>query len=90
MRLMRHASLATTTKYMRTVENRMREAVNNLGCDSGCDSVTVTGHEMSHLAKLGNLEQLAKLLKNRIFIEGKGNGGGQIRTVDSADMSRVL
>ena len=27
MRLMRHTSLATTTKNMRTVETRMREAV---------------------------------------------------------------
>jgi integrase len=35
MRLMRHTSLATTTKYMRTVENRMREAVENLGGDVG-------------------------------------------------------
>ena len=35
MRLMRHTSLATTTKYMRTVEERMRHAVENLGGDSG-------------------------------------------------------
>ena len=34
MRLMRHTSLGTTTKYMRTVEDRMREAVANLGYDS--------------------------------------------------------
>jgi integrase len=27
MRLMRHTSLATTTKYLRTVEERMRQAV---------------------------------------------------------------
>jgi integrase len=47
MRLMRHTSLATTTKYMRTVETRMREAVESLGCDSGCDSNVATGHEMT-------------------------------------------
>ena len=34
MRLMRHKSLATTTKYMRAVEERMRDAVENLGGDS--------------------------------------------------------
>jgi integrase len=33
MRLMRHTNLATTTKYMRTVEERMRDAVENLGGD---------------------------------------------------------
>src|SRR5262249_55608098 len=31
MRLMRHTSLVTTTKYMRTVVERMRQAVENLG-----------------------------------------------------------
>src|SRR5215467_13917650 len=56
MRLMRHTSLATTTKYMRTVEARMREAVeslgsssstlnSNLGGDFGGDSVAAKGHE---------------------------------------------
>jgi hypothetical protein len=34
MRLMRYTSLATTTKCMRTVEERMRHAVENLGGDS--------------------------------------------------------
>ena len=43
MRLMRHTSLATTTKYIRTVEERMRHAVENLGGDS----MAVNGREMS-------------------------------------------
>jgi integrase len=90
MRLMRHTNLATTTKYMRTVEDRMREAVENLGCDSGCDSMAAKGSEMSQLAKLGIVGELAKLLKDQGFLEGKFGGGGQIRTDDAADMSRVL
>jgi hypothetical protein len=34
MRMMRHRSLATTTKYMRSVEARMRQAVEFLRGDS--------------------------------------------------------
>jgi integrase len=90
MRLMRHTSLATTTKYMRTVEDRMREAVENLGCDSGCDSMAAKGHEMSQLAKLGIVGELAKLLKNQGLFKRKVGGGEWSRTTDAADMSRVL
>jgi hypothetical protein len=75
MRLMRHTNLATTTKYMRTVENRMKEAVENLGCDSGCDSMAATGHEMSLLAKLGVSEEVAKTLINHGIFKGKFGGG---------------
>jgi integrase len=90
MRLMRHTNLATTTKYMRTVEERMREAVENLGCDSGCNSMAAKGHEMSQLAKLGIVGELEKLLKSQGFLKGKVGGGGRSRTYDAADMSRVL
>jgi site-specific recombinase XerC len=90
MRLMRHTSLATTTKYMRTVEDRMREAVENLGCDSGCDSMAATGHEMSQLANLEELQKVAKKLINHGFLKGKFGGGEWSRTTDAADMSRVL
>ena len=90
MRLMRHTSLATTTKYMRTVEDRMREAVENLGCDSGCDSMAATGHEMSQLANLEELQKVAKKLINQGFLKGKFGGGEWSRTTDAADMSRVL
>ena len=90
LRLMRHTSLATTTKYMRTVENRMREAVQNLGCDSGCDLDAITGHETSELAKLENVRALAKMLEKYGFLRGKVGGGGRSRTADAADMSRVL
>jgi integrase len=90
MRLMRHTSLATTTKYMRTVETRMREAVENLGCDSGCDSMSGNGLQMSDLAKLGDFRKLATMLIKQGFLKGKVGGGEWSRTTDAADMSRVL
>lgn len=87
---MRHTSLATTTKYMRTVETRMREAVENLGCDSGYDSIAAKGPETSQLANLEQLQKVAIKLINQGFFKGKNGGGGQSRTADAADMSRVL
>jgi integrase len=90
MRLMRHKSLATTTKYMRAVEERMRDAVENLGGDSGGDSMAVNDRETSDLANLQNLHALAKVLTNHGFLKGKVGGGGRSRTYDAADMSRVL
>jgi hypothetical protein len=36
------------------------------------------------------MRELAKTLENYGFLKGKVGGGGQIRTVDAADMSRVL
>ena len=89
MRLMRHTSLATTTKYMRTVVERMRQAVENLGGDSGGDSMAAKGPEMSQLAKLGIVRELAKLLKHQELFKGKFGGGEWSRTTDAADMSRV-
>jgi hypothetical protein len=68
----------------------MREAVENLGCDSGCDWVAAKGHEMSQLAKLGIVGELAKLLRNQGIFKGKFGGGEWSRTTDAADMSRVL
>jgi integrase len=64
MRLMRHTSLTTTTKYMRTVEDRMRKAVQDLGCDSGCDSMTENGPKNIDLAKLVDPALLSKIIEN--------------------------
>jgi hypothetical protein len=94
MRLMRHTSLATTTKYIRTVEGRMRDAVESLGKSQyryahGGDSMTAKGPEVSQLAKLEKMRELAKMLESYGFLRGNFGGGGQTRTVDSADMSRV-
>ena len=74
---------------MRTVEDRMREAVANLGYDSGYDSMAAKGPEMSQLAKLGIVRELTKLLKHQELFKGKFGGGEWSRTTDAADMSRV-
>jgi integrase len=71
MRLMRHTNLATTAKYMRAVPDRMREAVEGLGCGSGCDPVSVKGPEMGDLAKLENLTALSSMLEKYGFLNGK-------------------
>ena len=82
---------------MRTVEQRMREAVEYVGdefwnsrSNLGGDSKAATGLEMSDLAKLEKMRELAKMLENYGFIKGKIGGGGRSRTYDAADMSRVL
>ncbi len=68
MRLMRHTSLATTTKYMRTVEERMRYAVENLGGDSGGDSMAANGRETSRFGQLAKFECVGESTdKPRIF-----------------------
>ena len=45
---------------------------------------------MSQLANLEEVQELAKSLIKRGYLKGKFGGGGQSRTVDAADMSRVL
>ena len=90
-RLMRHTSLQTTTKYMRLVKDRMQQAVKFLGkpleADLGGNSGGVS------LRKNTQNDILIKLAIEGLRARGtrgKVGGGGQIRTVDSADMSRVL
>jgi hypothetical protein len=67
----------------------MREAVENLGCDSGYDWVAAKGHQMSLLAKLGVAEEVAKRLVNQRILKGKFGGGEWSRTTDAADMSHA-
>ena len=55
----------------------------------GGDSMTAKGPEVSQLAKLEKMRELAKMLESYGFLRGNFGGGGQTRTVDSADMSRV-
>jgi hypothetical protein len=74
---------------MRTVEERIRHAVENLGGDSGGDSMVANGRETSDLT-LQNLKALAKALTNHGYFKGNVGGGGRSRTYDAADMSRVL
>jgi hypothetical protein len=90
MHLLRHTSLATTTKYMRAVKNRMREAVNSLGAIAGGDLNRLQGHKTVQNDISLKMGELTKLLKNQSFFEGRFGGGEWSRTTDAADMSRVL
>ena len=90
MKLLRHTSLTTTTKYMRAVKNRMREAVNSLGAIPGGDLNRLQEHKTVENDISRKMAELANLLLNQRNSVGKFGGGGQTRTVDSADMSRVL
>jgi hypothetical protein len=74
---------------MRTGEERIRHAVENLGGDSGGDSMAANGRETSDLANLQNLNALEKALTNHGYFKGNVGGGGRSRTYDAADMSRV-
>jgi len=89
--LMRHTSLNTTSRYTRTVTERMKDAVQNLGkpleASLGGNS---GGKSIPKTAQNDRLNELrGRLLKAR-NTERKNGGGGQSRTVDAADMSRVL
>jgi integrase len=120
MDLMRHTNLNTTTKYLRSVNEAMRDAVQhfgqtstktlvptlgaNLGANQNAQQVqkSVQNSSARFLAELLQagpqaLELLESTLKNlrkmgigSAGLSGKVGGGGQIRTVDAADMSRVL
>ena len=90
MRLARHKSLVTTTKYLRTVKNRMQEAVRQLVVTSGCDSSPIQGVDNSLKERESETEIISDLAGSDRINEQKVGGGGQTRTVDSADMSRVL
>jgi integrase-like protein len=88
--LMRHTSLNTTSRYTRTVMERMKAAVQNLGKpleagfggNSGGKSIPKTTQN----DKLNELR--LRLVRARNARESVGGGGGS-RTHDAADMSRV-
>jgi len=102
MHMMRHSSLTTTTKYLRGVKERMAEAAKGIG--QQWVMMLDQDDEMSGANFRGqsgaNLYPNFPLLSNRRETEDcgitlrditeKSSGGGQTRTVDSADMSRVL
>jgi integrase len=66
MNLMRHKSLATTTKYSRRVLNRMRAAVENVGAKNGGEKHVSPGNEMSRNSLSAILSEIRDL---RISIE---------------------
>jgi integrase len=94
MRLMRHTSLDTTTKYMRTVDDRMAAA---LDATFGRNSVSGTDPKTPNAETLRQFEEFLQWKKNRNKDNGlrenfnrNFGGGGRSRTADAADMSRVL
>ncbi len=85
--LMRNTNLNTTSRYTRTVTERMKEAVQNLGkpleASLGGNSIPKTTQN----DKVQELRVRLLTVRNSIQIFG---GGGRNRTYDAADMSRVL
>ncbi len=102
MKLLRHTSLTITTKYMRAVKDRMREAVNSLELTSSKTSDkflgATFGGDLNRLQRSKSAQndvqrqmaELARMLTKRGNCEGKSGGGEWSRTTDAADMSRVL
>jgi integrase len=98
MSLMRHTNLTTTTKYLRAMHERMKEAVSGLGANPDKSLGATLGATQNSLPGQKSVEndiqvkmaELARMLTKRGNFEGLFGGGGQTRTVDSADMSRVL
>jgi integrase len=89
--LMRHTSLNTTSRYTRTVTERMKEAVQNLGkpleASLGGNS---GGKSIPKTTQNDKFQELrVRLLRVRNSRQNAG-GGGRSRTYDAADMSRVL
>ncbi len=105
MHLMRHSSLTTTTKYLRGVKDRMVEAAKGVGQqwvpaltdDEKSLGATSGGHlgvEIVPKRPQNAQSDTARLSPENPLTTrntwGKIGGGGQSRTVDAADMSRVL
>jgi integrase len=65
-RLMRHTSLATTTKYMREVPDRMQDAVKNLGCNL---EATLGGNSGGNLVPKTTQDDIIKKLALERLLE---------------------
>jgi len=105
MKMMRHTSLATTTKYLRGVDERMKQAAQGIGqqwikalnddseileATLGGNLIANKGGEMTSNDNLRNRQSpLQSPLTTQHSIK-KFGGGGWTRTTDAADMSRVL
>jgi hypothetical protein len=89
MKLARHKSLVTTTKYLRTVKNQMQEAVRQLVVTSGCESSPIQGGDNSLKERESEKEASPDFSGSERSNEEKNGGGEWSRTTDAADMSRV-
>jgi integrase len=87
MKLLRHTNLTTTTKYLRVVEERMHEAVKNLGANFRGQSGANGLHKiLARPVYIGPSEDELNFENERERV----GGGEWSRTTDAADMSRVL
>ena len=85
--LMRHTSLNTTSLYTRTVEERMKEAVENLG---GKSWGQIGGNSLRKNTRNNMIgELLVRLAKRRNISETNG-GRSRTRTYDLAHVRRAL
>ena len=88
---MRHTSLNTTSRYTRTVMERMKAAVQNLGKPLEASLGGNSGGKSPRKNTQSDImrELLVRLARARNARETFG-GGEWSRTTDAADMSRVL
>ena len=90
MKLMRHTNLTTTTKYLLAEKERMKEAVRNLGATLGASQNSSRGQKGAENDIGRQIAALRQALVKYGDVRGNFGGGGQSRTADAADMSRVL
>jgi integrase len=90
MSLMRHTNLTTTTKYLRAMHERMKEAVSGLGATLGASQNALPGQKTVQKSIQVKMAELARMLITQQNAWEKVGGGGRSRTYDAADMSRVL
>ncbi len=94
MNLMRHTSLDTTTLYTRTVTERMKHAVRNLGADPGGSLGASSRRKNTQSDTMRNL--LVRLVRERNAtennreIEKEDGGRSRNRTYDLAHVRRAL
>ena len=78
MRLLRHTSLTTTTRYLRTVKDRMQEAVSGLGslvANSGSQLLSKTTQNDISQNRTESVESSGKRRKTLDIYEGNIGGG---------------
>jgi len=105
MKMMRHTSLATTTKYLRGVDERMKQAAQGIGQrwikalnnDDEILEATLGGKSDAGKGAETTPNDISRLRQPRLnplvttqHSNKKFGGGGRNRTYDAADMSRVL
>ena len=89
--LMRHTSLTTTSRYVRTVTERMKQAVQNLGATPGGNFGGKSGGNSPR--KNTQMRKVIKQAAERLTVRnGKRKHGGRsrTRTYDLAHVRRAL